>query len=234
VENQKNYKGIITMLIIIIVILSAFCILLATGTISFKNCDCENNNDQLIENDDNITNNEDLNNENNSEDLNDEIITNPEENSNYKSINLSKATETFDFDKLHLEFNGTNTKNGEEYFNYALNIKYDGKNINNAFFNDKDKYRIWSSNMAANFKVYKVDNVYILVSSIAKQCFGDEIMIFNTNGEVLKTFTISEFSIDGSSISISTSDNGHCMGEDWEKHVTKYNFKINGSKLLEQ
>lgn len=229
-DNQKNYKGIITILIIIIVILSAFCILFATGTISFKNNDCDNNNDQLIEN------NEDLENDNitNEEDLNDETINNPEENSNYKSIVLSKAKESFDFDKLHLEFNGTNTETGEEYYNYVLNIKYDGKNVNSSFFNDKENYRIWSNNMASNFKVYKVDNVYILVSFIARQCFGDEVMIFNTNGEVLKTFTRAEFSIDGSSVSISTSDNGQCMGTDWEKHVTKHNFKITDSKLFEQ
>lgn len=35
-ENQKNNKGIIVLLIVIIVILSVLCILFATGTISFK------------------------------------------------------------------------------------------------------------------------------------------------------------------------------------------------------
>ena len=35
-ENQKNNKGVITLLIVIIVILSALCVLFATGTISFN------------------------------------------------------------------------------------------------------------------------------------------------------------------------------------------------------
>ena len=35
-ENQKNNKGVIALLIVIIVILSALCVLFATGTISLK------------------------------------------------------------------------------------------------------------------------------------------------------------------------------------------------------
>ena len=115
-----------------------------------------------------------------------------------------------------------------------MNIKYDDKDIDSTFFNDKNNYRIWSHNMAADFKVYKIENTYILVSFIAKQCFCGEVMIFNTNGDVLKTFTSSDFDIDGSSIKIRTSDNGQCMGPDWESHVKEYNFVISESKLIEQ
>ena len=55
-ESQKNNKGIITLLIIIIAILSVICILLATGTISFnsnkENNDIDNNktNQNIIDN----------------------------------------------------------------------------------------------------------------------------------------------------------------------------------------
>ena len=42
-ENQKNNKGVIALLIVIIVILSALCVLFATGTISFKSNDVDNN-----------------------------------------------------------------------------------------------------------------------------------------------------------------------------------------------
>ena len=42
-ENQKNNRGVIALLIVIIVILSALCILLATETISFKSNDVDNN-----------------------------------------------------------------------------------------------------------------------------------------------------------------------------------------------
>ena len=44
-ENQKNNKGVIALLIVIIVILSTLCILFATDTISF-NTNKENDNDR--------------------------------------------------------------------------------------------------------------------------------------------------------------------------------------------
>lgn len=51
-ENQKNNKGIIVLLVIIIVILSVLCILFATGTISFKsnNLDNDDNNENISDN----------------------------------------------------------------------------------------------------------------------------------------------------------------------------------------
>ena len=42
-ESQKSYKGVIALLIIIIIVLSALCILFATGTISFKSSNVDNN-----------------------------------------------------------------------------------------------------------------------------------------------------------------------------------------------
>ena len=157
-----------------------------------------------------------------------------EKNKLLETIKLTKEKESFDLDKLHLDFEGVTYKTDEGHYQYVLNIKYDGKNIDSTFFNDKNNYRIWSHNMAADFKVYKIENVYILVSFIAKQCFYDEIMIFNTNGDVLKTFTTAHFDIDGSSIKIRTSDTGQCMGPGAEEHVKEYNYEINNSKLIEQ
>ena len=42
-DNQKNNKGVIALLIVISVILSALCVLFATGTISFNSNDVDNN-----------------------------------------------------------------------------------------------------------------------------------------------------------------------------------------------
>jgi len=56
VENQKNNKGVIALLIIIIVILSALCILFATGTISFN---MNNKKDNTVNEDSSLENNED-------------------------------------------------------------------------------------------------------------------------------------------------------------------------------
>lgn len=47
-ENQKNNKGVIALLVVIIVILSALCILFATGTINLKS-NAANNNNQVSE-----------------------------------------------------------------------------------------------------------------------------------------------------------------------------------------
>ena len=88
--------------------------------------------------------------------------------------------------------------------------------------------------MAANFKIYRVDDIYILDSFAATQCFCNNILIFNTNGDVLKTFAHSDFSIDKNIINIKTSDNGQCMGSDYESHITEYNFIIENSILIEK
>ena len=51
-ENQKNNKGVITLLIVIIIILSALCVLLSIGTISFKSNEVNTNksNDNVTDN----------------------------------------------------------------------------------------------------------------------------------------------------------------------------------------
>ena len=62
-ENQKNNKTVIVLLIIIIAILSALCVLFATGTISFKSNNTEVNNPNQSAN----KNNDSDQNNNNSE-----------------------------------------------------------------------------------------------------------------------------------------------------------------------
>lgn len=223
---QKNNKNLIIITIFVTIFL-IICILFATETISLKP---NNINNSYHEENNNLTND----NNPSDDDSYKEDEVDIQENKSQELLILEKETETFNLEKLNLEFKGIPNKEGKGYFNYTLNIKYDGKNINNDFFNDKKNYRIWSTNMTGDFRVYKIDNVYILKSFIAKQCFGDEIMIFNTNGEILKTFTKAEISIDGSTININISDNGQCMGEDYESHITKHNYKVNGLELIEQ
>lgn len=165
------------------------------------------------------------------------VVVDISELTNYKkyTLSLKKKNQTYNIGKLHLDFEGTTYyKTDDEYYQYVLNIKYDDKEIDSSFFNDKNNYRIWSHNMAADFKIYKVDDIYILVSFIAKQCFYDEIMIFNTNGEILKTYTTAIFNINDSSINIRTSDNGKCMGPGTEEHVKEYNYEISGLQLIEK
>ena len=71
-ENQKNNKGVIALLFVIIIILSALCVLFATGTISLKPNDVDNNELNQDTNENNNKNdfendNSDINNNDNME-----------------------------------------------------------------------------------------------------------------------------------------------------------------------
>jgi len=148
------------------------------------------------------------------------------------TIELKDETESFKYDKLSLNFHGVKVEENslEQFYNYTLNIKYDDKNINNAFFNDEKNMRIWSSNMAANFKVYKIGGVYVLVSTLAKQCFSNEVMIFNVNGAIFNTFSNVDIKVDGNKITIEESLDGNCMNTD---SVNKYTYEVSELKLNE-
>lgn len=58
-ENQKNNKGVIVLLVVIIVILSVLCILFATRTIDFKSKDASDNEIKENINDNNAGSNDD-------------------------------------------------------------------------------------------------------------------------------------------------------------------------------
>lgn len=211
-ENSEKKSVLVPILLIIIAILVVLCVLFATDIISFKVKDIEESKPEIVED--------------NKHDEN--KILNP------LVIELKKENESYNFDKLHFDFKGYSTDDGDEYYKYLLDIKLNEKEIDDTFFKDEDNFRIWSSNMAANFKVYKIENVYVLVSFIAKQCFYDEIMIINTNGEVLKTFTNASFDLDNNTnlLKISTSDDGMCMGKNYEKHVSNYTYSVKDDTIV--
>ena len=59
-EGQRNNKGIIVLLVVIIIMLSVFCVLFATGTISFNTNETYNDN-EINENNNNNGKNEIIN-----------------------------------------------------------------------------------------------------------------------------------------------------------------------------
>lgn len=87
-ENQKNNKGVIALLIVIIVILSALCILFATGMINFKSNNIDNN--DINENTNNISNNEDNNGSNQNINDNNNAEHNDEENIKKQNVTINK------------------------------------------------------------------------------------------------------------------------------------------------
>lgn len=216
---MKKNKITIILIVIAIIIIATICILFG------KNDNNTDINAPIINIGDQ---NNDLNNDINEE--NDDVNNEEEEEEiNYQKVELNKKKETYEFDKLHLEFTGTPT--GEDYFKYLLNIKYNGKKIESTFFNDNKNYRIYSSEMAADFRIYKIEDVYVLVSSIARQCLGSEAIVFNTDGKVLKTFAMAEISVEDNIINVSTSSDDNCMDLNNYKN-SKY--KVSGKTITEQ
>ena len=212
-ENNEKKSALVPILLLIIIILVVLCVLFATDVISFKT-------------NANVVNEPEI--------FDEKEEKNEKDTFNSTIIELKKENESFDFEKLHLDFKGVSTEDGDDFYKYLLDIKIDNNDIDSSFFNDNSNYKIWSNNMAANFKIYRFDNVYVLVSFIAKQCFCDEVMIINTNGEVLETFTNAtfEFDKDTNLLNISTSEDGECMGDDYEEHVSEYIYSVKDDTIV--
>jgi hypothetical protein len=99
VENKINNKGVIALLIVIIIILSALCVLFATGTISFKSDKVNDNEVNENVNDTNNEENENVNDTNNEENNSKEWV-------NYlKSKNVVVKTSVWNSEKDECEFN---------------------------------------------------------------------------------------------------------------------------------
>ena len=144
-------------------------------------------------------------------------------------VKLEKPNETFDFDKLHLEFIGGEADCEGCYF-YSLTIKYDGKEVGKGFFNDEDKFRVFSTNMAASFVIHKIDNIYVVISSIASQCYGRNVLIFNTEGKTLEMFSNADILVEDHKVHVEISTSGNCMEEGQIMH----DYEISGLELKEK
>lgn len=90
-----------------------------------------------------------------------------------------------------------------------------------------------NDDLHSEFRIQQIGNLFVAFSrEKGKQCFPDNVIIYNSNGEILKKFEHAQVTIDTNSIKLHTSDNGQCMGPDWESHVSDY--IVNGSQLIEQ
>lgn len=93
--EKQNNKGIIVLLVIIIIIISVLCVLFATGTISLKNI--ETNNNQDISENNNETNTDKDNNISN-DDISEEKLVNIIENQLFVLFRTSSITKKEDID----------------------------------------------------------------------------------------------------------------------------------------
>ena len=123
-ENQKNSKGIIVVLITIIIVLSVLCILFATNTISFNSNSVNSGNNQSnannTENNNNVT--ENTNTENNQQTQNNNELT------EYIGRYISISSDANDKEYFVLNSNGTAnvhfiTGDGNKPYN-DITVKY--------------------------------------------------------------------------------------------------------------
>ncbi len=92
-----------------------------------------------------------------------------------QTIELSKETEDIMFDEhLRIKFIGTKSSDMENAYKYKAEIYLDNELIKDNFFTGSN---IYSSEYAANVKVYKLEGTYIITSFIAKQCGGTDILV---------------------------------------------------------
>ena len=156
------------------------------------------------------------------------------ENTKYE-VKLVRSNETIDFDKLKLNFIGYKDLT-YDYYNYTLYIYFDRKEVENSIFNDTNNLVI-SSKLTPSFFIYKVGEVYILYSFNGHQCVGYYVLILNSNGEIIKSFSNVGFSLNKDIISISESSFGGCcpMGDNdcLKNNIKEYKYKIVNSKLEE-
>lgn len=97
------------------------------------------------------------------------------ENKLGQTIELSKETEDITFDEhLRIKFIGTASTDMEGAYKYKAEIYLDNEIMKDNFFTGSN---IYSSNYAANVKVYKLEGTYIITSFIAKQCGGTDVLV---------------------------------------------------------
>lgn len=169
-ENQKNNKGVIALLIVIIVILSVLCVLFATGTISFKSNDVDNNeiNQNINENDNDKTNDV-----NNKRYLKGETVTLKD---NSKWLVLADSDENSEVIKL-MNINdfilyGSSCKNQDEYIYCDDDSDYTA--LVNEYFNSSTTYK--------GSKIESLINSYAsLIPAKLKEVDGYKIRLLSIN-----------------------------------------------------
>lgn len=139
----------------------------------------------------------------------------------YGTSYLYNETEQIKADNsLSIEFNGTSENAG--MYEYVAKVLLNGKEVENSLFTNAVNRVIWSYDYTGSFRVEKIDNVYILISSIASQFNGNYVLIFNTEGTVLATYNDVSFILDDAEKEFSVCKyTTHRIDEECSKDVYK-------------
>lgn len=144
----------------------------------------------------------------------------------FKEIKLTKEKETYKFNDLTLEFYGEDVSsetNIQSSYKYVLAIKLGDIEINSNIYSNPYKRLINSSNLASNFYIYMVDDLYILKSSTGAQRDGENALIFDKDGNFKDSFEDIGIKID---IENRLIDYTNCITEDLTEECRKEQYKI--------
>ena len=155
-EDQKNNRGLIALLIVIIVILSALCILLATETISFKSNDVNINKPN-----DNITDNNEENenvNDNNKNDADDNENTSQNSNEN----NTTTCEECPKCEYTEVDYSSLFNMGSGNIIETATSYNEDGLKLN--LYSNGKLYYVKKKESISTQKEIKISNITKVVS----------------------------------------------------------------------
>lgn len=139
----------------------------------------------------------------------------------YGTFYLYKENEQVKIDNnLTIEFSGNESYSN--MYEYVAKVLLNGKEVENSLFTNAVNRVIWSYDYTGSFRVEKIDNVYILISSIASQFNGNYVLIFNTEGTVLATYNDVSFMLDDAEKEFSVCKyTTHRIDEECSKDVYK-------------
>ena len=148
-----------------------------------------------------------------------------------EKISLSKDYEQFMFNNLKLEFYGVDASSDtsvDNSYRYVLSIKLGDLDINSNVFSNPNTRYINSDNLSSIFTIYAVDDLYILKSSTGAQINGEYGLIFDNEGNFIKSFENASFTVD---VKKHTLDMSKCFGNPMDADCVNYSYKISKKEL---
>lgn len=126
-----------------------------------------------------------------------------------QTIELSKETEEITYDeKLRIKFVGTKSPDIENAYKYKAEIYLNGELLTHNFYTGQN---IFSSNYGANVKIYKIEETYIISSFIAKQCGGNDVLVFTSDRTEMTPYLDVTLGIDKDNNKYTITKCGDCM-----------------------
>lgn len=134
----------------------------------------------------------------------------PEQETNVgQIIELSKEIEEITYDEnLRIKFIGTKSPDMENAYKYKAEIYLKGELLKHNFYTGQN---VFSSNYGANVKIYKLEGTYIISSFIAKQCNGNDVLVFSEDKTEMTPYLDVVLGVDKNNSKYTITKCGDCM-----------------------